>query len=383
MKKLLVINTKYREFGGEDSNIVDELEVLKKNYSIQYIEFDNQNFNVLDLFSIFFGTNPQSVKKLNLAIKSFEPDVVYIHNLWFKAGLGIFKSVSELNIPILHKIHNYRTTCSKYFLARNHLNDKLYCHACNFKKDKLTIFNKYYKDSYLKSFLLIIFSKQYFKLLQTKGLKVIVLSKFHKKYLEKHEVNPKNLFILFNPITRTHLEEIKYSPKSSSVIYAGRQSEEKGINELIQCWIDANIEGIDLKIAGVQNISTKESNDLKKYNIQFIGQLPNEKLQILIKSSRAVVTATKLYEGQPRLLFEALSCSIPTIFPNFGGMPEFFPDNYSFKFDQFDYVQLTNTLKKLNDQKLLMYEHNRLKKLFDEKYSEDLYLSKIDNLISG
>ena len=64
-------------------------------------------------------------------------------------------------------------------------------------------------------------------------------------------------------------------------------------------------------------------------------------------------------------------------------MPEFFPDNYSFKFDQFDYVQLTNTLKKLNDQKLLMYEHNRLKKLFDEKYSEDLYLSKIDNLISG
>ena len=69
MKKLLVINTKYREFGGEDSNIVDELEVLKKNYSIQYIEFDNQNFNVLDLFSIFFGKNPQSVKKLNLAIK--------------------------------------------------------------------------------------------------------------------------------------------------------------------------------------------------------------------------------------------------------------------------------------------------------------------------
>ena len=30
MKKILLINTKYREFGGEDSNIEEELKFLKK-----------------------------------------------------------------------------------------------------------------------------------------------------------------------------------------------------------------------------------------------------------------------------------------------------------------------------------------------------------------
>ena len=29
MKKILVINTKYREFGGEDANILEEIKFLK------------------------------------------------------------------------------------------------------------------------------------------------------------------------------------------------------------------------------------------------------------------------------------------------------------------------------------------------------------------
>ena len=43
MKKILVINNKYKELGGEDSNIVDEINLLSKVCSIEYLEFDNSN----------------------------------------------------------------------------------------------------------------------------------------------------------------------------------------------------------------------------------------------------------------------------------------------------------------------------------------------------
>ena len=40
-EKILIINTKYKELGGEDSNILDEIDLLSKHYKVEYLEFDN------------------------------------------------------------------------------------------------------------------------------------------------------------------------------------------------------------------------------------------------------------------------------------------------------------------------------------------------------
>ena len=38
MKKILVINTLYKEKGGEDTNIIDEVNFLREFYDVKYIE---------------------------------------------------------------------------------------------------------------------------------------------------------------------------------------------------------------------------------------------------------------------------------------------------------------------------------------------------------
>ena len=38
--KILVINNLYREYGGEDANIVDEIK-FNKYYDVEYLEYDN------------------------------------------------------------------------------------------------------------------------------------------------------------------------------------------------------------------------------------------------------------------------------------------------------------------------------------------------------
>ena len=41
MKKILVVNTSYSQFGGEDSNIIDEIKLLQKNFDVEYLEYKN------------------------------------------------------------------------------------------------------------------------------------------------------------------------------------------------------------------------------------------------------------------------------------------------------------------------------------------------------
>ena len=98
LQKILVVNTKYRVFGGEDANIVDELNFLKKYFEVDYLEYKNSDkITFSDLIGFITLSNPTSNRKLKSKISSFNPDLVYIHNTWFKAGLGIYKLLRKHN----------------------------------------------------------------------------------------------------------------------------------------------------------------------------------------------------------------------------------------------------------------------------------------------
>ena len=43
MKKVLVVNTSYKIPGGEDTNIVEEINYLSRLYEIEYLEFKNSD----------------------------------------------------------------------------------------------------------------------------------------------------------------------------------------------------------------------------------------------------------------------------------------------------------------------------------------------------
>ena len=91
-------------------------------------------------------------------------------------------------------------------------------------------------------------------------------------------------------------------------------------------------------------------------NIEIIGEVPNDKVLDYIENSKAVVTATKLFEGQPTLLCEASMLGVPSIFPNTGGVLEFFPQDYIYSFEQFNYEDLKEKINLLSNLELLEIE---------------------------
>ena len=343
MKKILLIHNLYRDFGGEDAAFSSEENLLKQTYVVEKIVFDNkQKLNFYDLINFIFLTNIKSNKILLKRIESFKPDIVYIHNLWFKGSLGLLGILSKLDIPVVIKIHNFRYLCTNTYFSKKHLEGYDFCPACGVEKS--IFFNKYFKESFVKSLFVIRFSKKLYKLLKNSNFRLATLTNHHKKILVQNRFRENQLFVIPNYISTINNSE---NLRGKQFLYAGRVSVEKGVEELIASFLSLSLSNYCLKIIGTgpefEKLKTKYSNK----NIIFTGFVKNEDVLREIQNSAVVVSATKLYEGQPTLLCEASLNSIPVIFPDTGGISEFLPENYKFLFEQYNYEELKKIMLKI------------------------------------
>ena len=140
MKKILVIHTKYRNQGGEDVAVKNEVETLSKFFIVETLYFENSELSILsDLIAFLTNHNYKSNKLLRERIEKFQPDIAIVHNTWFKANLGIFKVLKKSNIKTFLKIHNFRYICTSSFQQEAHIFENNFCQACgmDYKKNRI------------------------------------------------------------------------------------------------------------------------------------------------------------------------------------------------------------------------------------------------------
>lgn len=374
MKKLLIVHNFYKEFGGEDANIYEEIEFFKKKYEVSFFyQENNHSLNIFDIFSFIFQTNISTNKKFLDIVEEFQPDAVYIHNTWFKINLGIFKILKNKKIKVILKIHNFRYECGRYLFAKQHSPKNKRCDACGFENPFLFVLNRYYKDSYIKSIALYFYSVKFFDILKNYPVTLLALNDFHKTKLIEKGVVEEKIEVFHNPIK---FDKDITKDKNSYLVYAGRISKEKGVEEVIKSWLNSDISHFDLYIIGEGELKSYLEKKYKYKNLTFMGYLSNEEVLGYIKHAKAVVTATKLYEGQPRLLCEASSLGTISIYPSFGGMNEFFPEDYKYSFEQFNYKDLEKKLNLLNEELVFEEAVSEVRVNILEKLNEkNIYLS--------
>ncbi len=383
MRKILVIHNKYRIRGGEDIAVENEVKLLKKFYEVKELYFSNTiEKPILQTFSFLFNKNTESAKALEKEVENFNPDIAYVHNTWFKASPEVFNILDKKNIKTIIKLHNFRYDCTRHFLIKKHLKGKEECSACGISKKGRFLFNKYFIDSYLKSFFVLIYGKKYFNILSNSKNIIFVLTKFHKEYLSKINSSFKSVHVFPNYLNIYNKEFTKEAGKQY-IVYAGRISKEKGIEDLIKGFLNSKLDKFNLKIIGVgpYQKTLKEKYDLN--NIHYLGELHNEKVLEIISNSSAVITATKLYEGQPTLLCEASMLGVPSIYPVSGGIHEFFPSDSKLSYQQSNLEDLTNKLDLILDNELLEIEGVRNKEFISKYLSEESLINEFEKILEN
>ena len=105
MKKILIIHSIYSKKGGEDIAVENEIELLKTKYDVEVVYFENKIQNIIDLFYLVTQNNLKSVNKVKEALLQFKPDIVYVHNTWFKASVGIFDLLKDYQGKVFIKLN--------------------------------------------------------------------------------------------------------------------------------------------------------------------------------------------------------------------------------------------------------------------------------------
>ena len=77
---------------------------LKKHYKVRVLYFENVTNYFKQMFYFILNKNIGSAKILRTTIEEFNPDLVYVHNTWFKASVSIF-SILKNKVPTLIKLH--------------------------------------------------------------------------------------------------------------------------------------------------------------------------------------------------------------------------------------------------------------------------------------
>lgn len=378
MKKILILHNKYIAKGGEDIAVQREIELLKEKYIVKELIFDNKDTGILNTLIIFLTNSNFRVNKIiKNTINDFQPNYVYIHNTWFTISLQIFKILFKKGIPVYLKIHNFRYNCTNSHLSKNHFINIEFCQACGNNKSNIGWYNMYF-ESLLKSIFVNRYGKKYFKILSNPLVTLLVLTNFHKEFLINQSFNEKNIKVLPNFL------EVKNKSNSNEIgntlVYAGRISKEKGVEGIITTFLQSSLKLTKLHLIG----DGPELDYLKeKYSsnrVIFNGSLDNEKVLKYIASSKAVISNTLLYEGQPTLLCEATMLNRVSIFPKNGGIEEFFNDDYFFKFNSKNHENLLEKLESLSDNELLKNESRKAKKHIESILSKELILNKFEEI---
>tara|TARA_Y100000389_G_scaffold201337_1_gene243820 strand:+ start:9368 stop:10525 length:1158 start_codon:yes stop_codon:yes gene_type:complete len=384
VKNILISHTNYSNFGGEDANYLEEIAFLEKYFSVNKLTFFNsEKLKLADLISFFTNSNYASNKKLKLLIKNKPIDIFYAHNLWFKGNIGLLKVAHKNELEIILKIHNFRYFCSKSYFSNKHSKKKETCNACNYVGRGTFRFNKYYSDSLLKSFLVIWNTKKLIKFMKTYPVKIIALNNLHKKYLNEIGVDSQKIYKFYNPISLTTSLSDTYDPESEYIVYVGRINEEKGIYDLINNWKTFDNNKIKLKIAG--KIETSKIDELLKNtdNLEYLGELKLDNALNVISKSRALILPTKIFEGQPRVLCEASSMGVPSIFPNWESLGEFFPEKYELAYEVNNHTDFKLKLLLLHDTELLERISKDVFNYIGKKLSDHRLINDFNKIIYG
>ncbi|EOR94571.1 N-acetylmannosaminyltransferase [Arcticibacter svalbardensis MN12-7] len=323
--KILLIHTFYGQSGGEDQVFNNEFDLLSSATQVKKLCFDNSGNMLAVFFKFILGPyNIFSLIKFRKAIKELRPDVVHIHNWHFAASPLLIRAAKKMGIPVVVTLHNYRLLCPSATLFHQ---NELFTDSLSGGFPWKAVFKKVYRDSLFQTFWLASITYLHKKLKTWQKVdRYITLSNFARELFLQSDLHLKQKQLV---VKSNFVKDSGYNIKnrSTSFLYVGRLSPEKGIELLISAFADTNFQ---LTIVGDGPLRNEvEQAAAKHSNITYLGKKSNIETMDLMRQANALIFPSIWFEGMPMTILEAFSTGTPVIASRLGSIQHLISPGYN------------------------------------------------------
>jgi glycosyltransferase involved in cell wall biosynthesis len=366
--RVLQLHTPYRQPGGEDAVVRAEAELLQRSgHEVVQYQVQNPPHAAGAVGSLALSPwNPRQARMVQGLARRVRPDVAHVHNTWYAQSPAVLWALRRSGIPTVITLHNYRLVCANGQLFR----DGAPCEDCVGASAWHGVQHGCYRDSMVLSVPAAGTIALHHRLRTWSRAvdRFVVLSEFARERLvrgglpsDRIELKPN---FVEDPGPRA-------CPPGSSpiVLYVGRLSPEKGVEQLVEAWRQLGDGPLELVIVGDGPLRERLARQ-PGGRIRLVGRLPGEEVRRQMLAARALVLPSVWYEGQPMVVLEALAAGLPVLGSDLGGVPELLaPLGRDWLAAPGDVASWVAALRALRDPERVEVASARARALYERSYS--------------
>ncbi len=374
--RILIGHNYYQIPGGEDTVFKTESALLKDfGQDVALYERHNAEFGqFLSLRQILnfseFYQSQTTYREIKVILEQFKPDVAHFHNIFYGITPAAYYACKDKGVPVVQTLHNFRLLCANGLLYRDHR----VCEDCLNKSLWQGLIHKCYRNSYSASALMVSILKKHWQEKTWSNMVdvYIALSEFSRtKFIQGGIPSEK---IVVKPNTLYPEQKLTDAKRKDYALYAGRLSEEKGVEVLVKAW--AVISKFPLKILGDGPLRSRLENYVRQHHldhVELLGFADQGKCRQYIQEARFVVIPSTCYENFPRTAAEAFACGTPLLVSQAGSLSEIVNEGETGSFFEAgnpdDLARRAMWLIEHSEESIRMGKNAR--KVYEEKYSAD------------
>lgn len=317
--RVLIAHSRYRTgtSSGENRVVGDERTLLAQaGHAVSSFEPTLVGGRTLRAATQTVWSRP-AASALRRAAQVERPDVVHFHNLFPNISPAALRAASDMGVPTVMTLHNFRLSC----LAATLLRDGATCEDCLGRPPWRGVVHGCYRSSRAASAVLagsLTLHRaigSFDRVTLFAAVSCFVRDKLVEGGLDAQRVRVRRNFSWPMP---------RRSGPGSSFLVVGRLSAEKGIDTLLRAW---NGQG-RLVVAG-DGPERERLTALAPTGVEFLGAVEPAAVPALLADARALLFPSRCYEGSPRAIVEAMAAGVPVIASDLGGLPEHVEDGHN------------------------------------------------------
>ncbi len=257
-------------------------------------------------------------QKIRGMIAEFRPDIAHVRNIYHHLSPSILWELKAQGVPVLYHVNDFKLLCPNYNLVR----EGSACEACKGGRFKHMLKTECYPG--LAARMTLVTEAYLHKIFRTYEKCVdcfLAPSRFVRDKFIEHGWNEKHFEVL--PHFQTPLELTGPAPDDAPILYFGRLSAEKGVEDLIRAMQDLPHLRLIVAGDGPEKGSLEQlSKALQLSNVHFAGHLRGEDLHLAITNSRFSVLPSHAYETFGKTILESYARARAVIATDFGSRRE-------------------------------------------------------------